>query len=85
MEAFHAINNFFHLNQMIIPGSGYWTVGYGLRPGEVAGDAEAMSTLGALADNIAWLGEMTLSGRTAELRYRKFGSSTGRCPPWDWA
>ncbi len=62
VEAFHAINNFFHLNQMIIPGSGYWTVGYGLRPGEVAGDAEAMSTLGALADNIAWLGEMTLSG-----------------------
>ena len=57
VEAFHAINNFFHLNQMIIPGSGYWTVGYGSRPGEVAGDAEAMSTLGALAANILWLGE----------------------------
>lgn len=56
VEVFHTVNNFFHLNQMIIPGSGYWTVGYGLRPGEVAGDAEAMSTLGALAENIIWLG-----------------------------
>ncbi len=57
VEAFHAVNNFFHLNQMIIPGSGYWTVGYGLRPGEVAGDSEGLSTLGALAANILWLGE----------------------------
>lgn len=57
VEAFHALNNLFHLNQMIIPGSGYWTIGYGLRPGEVAGDAEAMSTLDALADNILWLGD----------------------------
>lgn len=60
VEAFHTINNFFHLNQMIIPGSGYWTVGYGLRPGEVAGDAEAMSTIGALSANIIWLGEKIL-------------------------
>jgi len=57
VETFHTINNLFHLNQMIIPGSGYWTVGYGLRPGEVAGDAEAMSTIGALAENILWLGQ----------------------------
>ena len=60
VEAFHSLNNLFHLNQMIIPGSGYWTIGYGLRPGEVAGDAEAMSTLDALADNILWLGEKIL-------------------------
>ncbi len=60
VEAFHAINNFFHLNQFIIPGSGYWTVGYGLRPGEVAGDAEAMSTIGALAANMIWLGDKIL-------------------------
>ncbi len=57
VEAFHAINNLFHLNQMIIPGSGYWTVGYGLKPGEVAEDAEAMKTLSNLAENMLWLME----------------------------
>ncbi len=55
VEAFHAINNLFHLNQMIIPGSGYWTVGYGFKSEEVAGDAEAMKTLSNLADNMIWL------------------------------
>ena len=57
VEAFHAINNLFHLNQMIIPGSGYWTVGYGLKPGEVSEDAEAMKVLSNLAENILWLME----------------------------
>jgi len=55
VEAFHLINNLFHLNQMIIPGSGYWTVGYGMRPGEVAGDKEAMNTISSLAENMIWL------------------------------
>lgn len=55
VEAFHAINNLFHLNQMIIPGSGYWTIGCGLAPEEVAADEEAMRTLSTLADNMLWL------------------------------
>jgi multimeric flavodoxin WrbA len=57
VEAFNSINNLFHLSQMIIPGSGYWTVGYGLRPGEVARDIEAMKTISNLAASIIWLFE----------------------------
>lgn len=55
VEAFHSVNNLFHLNQMIIPGSGYWTIGHGLRPGEVAGDEEAMGNIKNLGENILWL------------------------------
>jgi len=55
VEAFHSINNLFHLNQMIIPGSGYWTIGYGLAPEDVASDEESMRTLANLADNMIWL------------------------------
>ncbi|MBA7682056.1 2-amino-4-deoxychorismate dehydrogenase [subsurface metagenome] len=30
-----AINYFFLINQMIVPGSSYWNMGFGLEPGEV--------------------------------------------------
>ena len=40
---------------MIVPGSTYWPIAYGLNPGEVAQDAEGLKTIANLADNIAWL------------------------------
>jgi len=32
---FHAINNFFFLNQIIVPGSTYWNFAFGLNKGDV--------------------------------------------------
>jgi multimeric flavodoxin WrbA len=40
---------------MFTPGATYWPIAYGLKPGEVAGDAEGLKTMTDLADNMAWL------------------------------
>jgi len=45
----------FVISGMIVPGSTYWPIAYGLNPGEVAQDAEGLKTIVNLADNLAWL------------------------------
>ncbi len=50
-----AINYFFLINQMIIPGSSYWNMGFGLEPGEVEDDEEGIRTFENLGKNMAWL------------------------------
>jgi multimeric flavodoxin WrbA len=52
---FDEINRFFFISNMIVPGSCYWNVGFGLAPGDVAKDAEGMTTFKTLGQNIAWL------------------------------
>lgn len=53
--AFDALNAFFFIEQMIVPGSRYWNLGVGREKGEVLGDEEAMQTMDVLGDNMAWL------------------------------
>ena len=55
IHAFDTINHFFHISQMIIPGSSYWNDGIGLAPGDVRSDAEAEETMRTLGKNMAWL------------------------------
>lgn len=52
---FDAINHFFTINQMIIPGSCYWNLGIGREIGEVESDQEGMRTMDILGQNMAWL------------------------------
>ncbi len=52
---FAQLNYFFFINGMIVPGSTYWNVGYGLGPEEVKDDEEAIRTVQNLAMNMAWL------------------------------
>jgi len=40
---------------MIVPGSTYWNIGFGLAPGEVKEDEEALQTVTRFAENLAWL------------------------------
>ena len=40
---------------MFVPGSSYWPIAYGLKPGEAANDAEGLKTVTDLAENMAWL------------------------------
>ena len=54
-EAFNAMNNFFFLNQVIIPGSVYWNFALGREKGEVEKDNEGMLTMKTLGENMAWL------------------------------
>lgn len=55
IPTFDAINHFFLISQMIVPGSSYWNVGFGRKEGEVENDEEAMKTMEALGTNISWL------------------------------
>jgi len=55
IHALDSINNFFLINQMIVPGSTYWNLGFGKAPGEVRMDEEGMQTMRNLGKNMAWL------------------------------
>lgn len=55
MHAFDTLNNFFLINQMIIPGSTYWNVAFGRNKGDVLNDAEGLETMRNLGRNMAWL------------------------------
>jgi multimeric flavodoxin WrbA len=52
---FAQLNYFFFINGMIVPGSTYWNVGYGLAPEDVKNDEEGVHTVRNLGANIAWL------------------------------
>ena len=45
MHAFDALNHFFLISEMIIPGSSYWNTGVGREPGDVEKDEEAIHTM----------------------------------------
>lgn len=53
--AFSAINFFFFIQEMIVPGSIYWNLAIGREPGEVQEDKEGMMTFKTLGQNMAWL------------------------------
>jgi multimeric flavodoxin WrbA len=55
IPTFDAINHFFLISQMIIPGSSYWNVGVGLQKGDVEKDEEGLETMETLGKNMAWL------------------------------
>ena len=55
IPTFNAINHFFLISQMIVPGSSYWNIGIGRKKGDVAGDEEGMATMDDLGKNMAWL------------------------------
>jgi multimeric flavodoxin WrbA len=40
---------------MIIPGSSYWNMALGRKPGDVLEDAEGIQTMRNLGKNMAWL------------------------------
>ena len=53
MTTFDAINHFFLINQMIVPGSSYWNMVFGRQPGEALQDAEGLATVRHFAANVA--------------------------------
>ncbi len=55
MPVFAAINYFFLISQMIVPGSSYWNLGFGMNPGDVEKDEEGIKTMRDLGANMAWL------------------------------
>lgn len=55
-HVFDTINHMFLMNQVIVPGSLYWNMGYGRDKGEVENDAEGLANMDNLGQTIAWLG-----------------------------
>lgn len=56
--ATHALDTMTHLFQisgMVVPGSSYWSMGYGAAPQDALADEEGMTTMQNLGENIAWL------------------------------
>jgi len=64
IHAFDTMNHLFFISQMIVPGSLYWNMGYGLEPGMVADDAEALANMGHLGQAIDWLGQAVRTSAT---------------------
>ena len=55
IPTFDAINHFFLISEMIIPGSSYWNIGIGRAKGDVKNDEEGLDTMATLGKNMAWL------------------------------
>ena len=55
IPAFSALNLFLHYNQMVLPGSSYWSIAIGRDIGDVKKDEEGMQTMKVLGQNMAWL------------------------------
>ena len=55
IHAFDSMNHFFLISQMIIPGSDYWNMGFGMEKADVKKDGEALETMRLLGENMAWL------------------------------
>ncbi len=52
---FNELNNYLTCSEMLIPGSNYWNVIHGAKPGEVLQDTEGVQTLQILGENMVWL------------------------------
>jgi multimeric flavodoxin WrbA len=55
-HAFDTMNHMFLMSGVIVPGSTYWNLGFGLDKGDVVKDDEASRNMNDLGQTIAWLG-----------------------------
>ncbi len=56
-HVFDSINHLFFISQMIVPGSTYWNMAYGLEKGDAASDGEGLANMRQLGRAIDWLGK----------------------------
>ena len=49
------MNHLFFISEMIVPGSSYWNMAFGLEKGDVNRDEEGVRTMKDLGSNMAWL------------------------------
>ncbi|HDQ13494.1 MAG TPA: flavodoxin family protein [Sediminispirochaeta sp.] len=55
VHALHSINQFFFINDMVVPGSSYWNIALAKEIGDGEKDEEGIRTMRRLGENIAWL------------------------------
>ncbi|MBU0946710.1 MAG: flavodoxin family protein [Proteobacteria bacterium] len=54
-HVYDTINHMFQMSRMILPGSTYWNMGYGLNKGEVMEDNEGLANMRHIGKCIDWL------------------------------
>ncbi|MEI7475407.1 MAG: flavodoxin family protein [bacterium] len=54
-SVFSALNYFFLIAQMVVPGSSYWNMGIGMGEGDVEKDLEGVQIMRTLGQNMAWI------------------------------
>lgn len=64
-HAFDTINHMFQMSRMIIPGSTYWNMGFGLNKEDVRSDDEGLRNMRHLGQTISWLGKAIQPHRAA--------------------
>ena len=57
-HVYDTINHMFQMSRMILPGSTYWNMGYGLHQKEVLEDQEGLNNMRHLGKSIDWLGKI---------------------------
>ncbi len=55
VRTMNSMNHLFFISEMIVPGSSYWNMAFGLEKGDVNNDEEGMRTMKDLGVNMAWL------------------------------
>jgi len=55
IHTFNSLNHFFFINEMVVPGSIYWNMGFGREIGEINSDEEGLRTMSTLGRHMAWL------------------------------
>lgn len=58
VPTFNQLNNFLNYSEMMMPTTNYWSVGHGLRPGELLQDEEGVQIMTVLGENMAYLLKM---------------------------
>lgn len=58
IHVYDSINHMFQMSRMIMPGSTYWNMGYGLEKAAVSEDGEALANMEHLGKSINWLGRL---------------------------
>jgi multimeric flavodoxin WrbA len=55
VSAFHSLNSYFTISEMIVVGADYWNMAFGREKGEILKDEEGIQTMADLGKNMAWL------------------------------
>jgi multimeric flavodoxin WrbA len=69
VDTVHQLNNYFNLAEMVIAPSQYWQGVYGMKPGEIAKDAEGVQTVQRNARAMAWLLKSLDAAKTAGIPF----------------
>ena len=67
--SFERLNQYYLMNNTVVPGSQYWNMTHGRSPDDVRMDKEGLQTMRTLGRNVAWILKCIDAGRKAGIGY----------------